>query len=288
MRLVAIKSAFYRIEPIPLLFFANTPFNFNWGTRKKHKNVLSLVLFSKLAFKRNFSCQAKLGSQASTYKIMNFILFTLVIKGTVRVISSDPPCKDDKPINLIKSGEDIIVLFFLELKFLIIITALVMGKSLLLRNCNWNNHLLNRNHWVKAFKGLLHVLSMKCPIYEMSYVWNVLIYEISIYEMSIYEMSSMKCPIYKISFYEMSLFEIFSLLNVLYEMSYLLNVLYEMSYLWNVLSMKCLIYEISIYEMSIYEMPSLLNVLYKMSCVWNVISMKCPVSTYEMFFYEMI
>ena len=250
---------------------------------------------------------------------MNFILFTLVIKGTVRVISSDPPCKDDKPINLIKSGEDIIVLFFLELKFLIIITALVMGKSLLLRNCNWNNHLLNRNHWVKAFKGLLHVLSMKCPIYEISYLWNVLfmkylsmkcpymkcplywmsclwnvlsmkclIYKISIYEMSIYEMSSMKCPIYKISFYEMSLFEIFSLLNVLYEMSYLLNVLYEMSYLWNVLSMKCLIYEISIYEMSIYEMPSLLNVLYKMSCVWNVISMKCPVSTYEMFFYEMI
>ena len=66
---------------------------------------------------------------------MNFILFTLVIKGTVRVISSDPPCKDDKPINLIKSGEDIIV-FFLELEFLIIITALVMGKSLLLRNCN--------------------------------------------------------------------------------------------------------------------------------------------------------
>ena len=43
---------------------------------------------------------------------MNFILFTLVIKGTVRVISSDPPCKDDKPINLIKSGEDIIVFFF--------------------------------------------------------------------------------------------------------------------------------------------------------------------------------
>ena len=48
-------------------------------------------------------------------------------------------------------------------------------------------------------------LSMKSPIYEISYLWNVL---------------SMKCPIYEMSFY-------------------------ELSYLWNVLSMKCPIYEMS-------------------------------------------
>ena len=59
-------------------------------------------------------------------------------------------------------------------------------------------------------------LSMKCPIYEMFYLWNVL---------------SMKCPICEMSY----LWNILFRKCTIYEMSF-----YEMSYLWNVLSMKFL------------------------------------------------
>jgi len=77
---------------------------------------------------------------------------------------------------------------------------------------HWHFHKTRENMKMKR-KKLSFVkkilLSLKCPIYEMLYLWNVL---------------SMKCPIY--------------------EMSYLWNVLsmkcpfYEMSFLWNDLSMK--------------------------------------------------
>ena len=45
-----------------------------------------------------------------------------------------------------------------------------------------------------------NVLSMKCPIYEVSYLWNVLSMKSPIYEMSYL----LKCPIYTMSFYKMS------------------------------------------------------------------------------------
>ena len=69
---------------------------------------------------------------------------------------------------------------------------------------------------------------MKCPIYEMYYLWNVL---------------SMKCPIY--------------------ERSYQWNVLsmkcliYEMSYLWNVVTMNCRNLEMSVFKLSFNEMSQL-------------------------------
>ena len=71
---------------------------------------------------------------------------------------------------------------------------------------------------------------MKCPIYEMSYLLNVL---------------SMKCPIYEMS----CLWNVLAIKSPIYEMSYLWDVLpikspiFEKLYLKNVLSMKCPIYE---------------------------------------------
>ena len=82
--------------------------------------------------------------------------------------------------------------------------------SVYLINIQWNWVFATNSDFLIPISLQPIVLSMKCPIYEMSYLWIVL---------------SMKCPIY--------------------EMSYLWNVLsmkcpfYEMSYLWNVLSMKC-------------------------------------------------
>ena len=77
---------------------------------------------------------------------------------------------------------------------------------------------------------------MKCPIYEMSYLWNVPSMKCPIYEMSdLWNVPSMKCPIY------------------------------EMSYLWNVPSMKCPIYELSY----LWNVPSMNCPNYEMFCLWN-------------------
>ena len=80
--------------------------------------------------------------------------------------------------------------------------------------------------FIFSFANEKSSLSLKCLIYEMSYVWNVLNIKCPIYEMSsLWNVLSIKCPIYEMYFYEMS---------------YLWNV-----FLWNVLSIKCLFYEIS-------------------------------------------
>ena len=153
-----------------------------------------------------------------------------------------------------------------------------MGKSLLLRNCNWNNHLLNRNHWVKAFKGLLHVLSMKCPIYEISYLWNVLFMKYlsmkcpymkcPLWNVHIWNVLSIECPYLKFSLYWMS-----SMKCPIYWMSSMKCPIFEMSYLWNVLSMKypsmkCPYMKCPLYWMSYIKCP-----VYEMSYPWNV---QCP------------
>ena len=89
-----------------------------------------------------------------------------------------------------------------------------------------------------------NVLSIKCPVYEMSCLWNVL---------------SMKCPILW-NVLEMHCLPMISLWNVL-NTKYLWNVLfYEMSCLWNFLSMKCPGKALSFHDMSypmkcpVYEM----------------------------------
>ena len=112
---------------------------------------------------------------------------------------------------------------------------------------------------------------MKCPIYGMFFLWNVLFMECSFYEMSysIYEMSylcnvpSMKCPTYNMSY----------LWNVqAMKCSILWNALpikcpfYEMSYLWNVLSMNFFFYEMSCLS------NSQSMILLSIKCL----SMKCP------------
>ena len=72
---------------------------------------------------------------------------------------------------------------------------------------------------------------MKCPIYEMSYLWNVLSWNVLFMKCFLWTVPCIKCPIY--------------------EKSYLWNVpsmkcpIYEMSYLWNVPCIKCPIYKMS-------------------------------------------
>ena len=80
------------------------------------------------------------------------------------------------------------------------------------------------------------------PVYEMSYLFNVL---------SLKCPMSVKCPIYEMSY----LYNVLFMKCPVCEMSY--DPIYEMPCLWNVLSVKCPIYE--------------------MSCLWNVLSVKCPV-----------
>ena len=58
---------------------------------------------------------------------------------------------------------------------------------------------------MKNLLCLWNVFCMTCPIYDMSYLWNVFIYEMSY----LWNVLSLKCPvydfvIYEISFYQMS------------------------------------------------------------------------------------
>jgi len=69
------------------------------------------------------------------------------------------------------------------------------------------------------------MLSMKCPIYKMLYLWFFL-----------WNVFSLKCPDYKM-FY---LWNVISLKCPVYKISYLWHVL---SWIWNVLSMKCPVHE---------------------------------------------
>jgi len=128
-------------------------------------------------------------------------------------------------------------------------------------------YILDKITWKKtiylSMKNILcpwNVLSMKCPIYEMSYLYIAI---------------SMKFPVYELSY----LCVVISMKYPVYEMSYLWNVLsmkchiYEMSYLWNVLSMNCSIYELSY----LWNVLSMKFPIYELSYLWNVLSMKCPI-----------
>ena len=95
---------------------------------------------------------------------------------------------------------------------------------------------------------------MKCSVYKMSCLWNVLSKKCPFYEMyCLGNVLSMKCPVYKMS----SLRNVLSIKCPVFKMSWL-----KLFCLYNVLSIKCPVY--------------------KMSCQWNVLSIKCPV--YEMFY----
>ena len=110
----------------------------------------------------------------------------------------------------------------------------------------------------------LSSLSMKCPVYGKSYLWDGLFINLFFYEMSyLWNVLFMKCPSMKCPFYE--------IWNI-YGMSFFMKCpIYEMSYLWfcyiwNVLFIKCPFYDFVIYDMFF---------------LWNVLSMillymKCP------------
>ena len=92
-----------------------------------------------------------------------------------------------------------------------------------------------------------NVLSMKCPIYKMSYLWNVLFYEMSWKcIVFLWYLLSMKCPEYQISM--------------------------KCPILWNVLSMKFPIDEMS-WKGIVFPWYVLSN---EMSCLWNVFKWNVP------------
>ena len=114
--------------------------------------------------------------------------------------------------------------------------------------------------------------AMKCPIYETSYLWNVLSMKHRIYEMSnLLIIVFMKCQIYETSY----LWNIHDLWNIvfmkcpIYETLYLWNV----HDLWNIVFMKCPIYETSY----LWNVQSMKHRIYELSYLWNIVFMKCPI-----------
>ena len=108
----------------------------------------------------------------------------------------------------------------------------------------------------------------------MSRIWNVL---------------AIKCPGYEISWLWMScLCNVLSMRCHIYAMSCLCNALfmqcpiYEMSYLWNVLAVKCPNCERS----QLLNFISLKYLSYEMSCPWTVLFMKCPIC--EIFYLNIL
>ena len=105
---------------------------------------------------------------------------------------------------------------------------------------------------------------MKCPFYEMFYLWNL---------------ETMKCPVYEI-FYLLNGF-LWNLSSQSMKCLFMKCPVYKMSYLWNVLSMRCPTYEMS----CLWDVLPMKCPICKIFYLWNVLSMKFFI--YKMVFYKM-
>ena len=86
-----------------------------------------------------------------------------------------------------------------------------------------------------------NVGTMKCNVYELLSLWNVMSMNCWVYEMSVYELS-----VYKLSVYELSCLWIVCLWVVVFRNHpCVYNNLCEMSCLWNVLSLMGGVYDLS-------------------------------------------
>ena len=98
-----------------------------------------------------------------TYLTTSTFYLNLNIKGTVRVILSDPPCKDGNPrfttvpwnLNLIKNVEDIVV--FLTLKVFLFLSFSIASyiQGMRRETVNKNRQLKNQPHWYKIHQPKL-------------------------------------------------------------------------------------------------------------------------------------